>query len=104
MNIYTFMILFFIIVIYLVETTADLLNVKNISNNIPQEFDGYFDKEKYLKTQEYLEANTKLSIVSSTLFLTIQIIFIVSKGFNYVNTIAVSFGFGTVLTVLFLPA
>ncbi|OEG69956.1 peptidase M48 [Candidatus Endomicrobiellum trichonymphae] len=100
MNIYTFMILLFIIVIYLVETTADLLNVKNISNNIPQEFDGYFDKEKYLKTQEYLKANTKLSVISSTLFLTIQIIFIVSKGFKYVNTIAVSFGFGTILTGL----
>jgi STE24 endopeptidase len=94
------MILFFIIAIYLVETAADFLNVKNISNNIPPEFDGYFDKEKYSKMQKYLKANTKLSVVSSTFFLTVQIIFIVSKGFNYVNTIAISFGFGAVLTGL----
>jgi STE24 endopeptidase len=94
------MILFFIIVVYFVETAADLLNVKNISNNIPSEFDRYFDKEKYSKTQEYLKANTKLSVISSTFFLTVQIIFIISSGFNYVNTIAVSFGFGTVLTGL----
>ncbi|GHT15775.1 peptidase M48 [Endomicrobiia bacterium] len=100
MNIYTLIILFFIIAVYLVETAANLLNVKNISNNIPPEFDGYFDREKYSKAQEYLKANTKLSIISSTFFLTAQIIFIVLKGFNYVNTIAVSFSFGTILTGL----
>jgi STE24 endopeptidase len=94
------MILFFIIGVYLVETAADLLNVKNISNNIPPEFDRYFNKEKYSKTQEYLKANTKLSVISSTFFLTVQIIFIVSSGFNYVDMIAISFGFGTVLTGL----
>ncbi|GHT24923.1 peptidase M48 [Endomicrobiia bacterium] len=100
MNIYTLIILFFIIAVYLVETVANLLNVKNISNNIPPEFDGYFDREKYSKAQEYLKANTKLSVISSTFFLTAQIIFIVLKGFNYVNTIAVSFSFGTILTGL----
>ncbi|OEG71489.1 peptidase M48 [Candidatus Endomicrobiellum trichonymphae] len=100
MNIYTLIILFVIIVVYLIETTAELFNVKNISNNIPPEFDGYFDREKYSKAQEYLKANTKFSIISSTFFLTAQIIFIVSRGFNYVNTIAVSFGFETVLTGL----
>jgi STE24 endopeptidase len=94
------MILFFIIAVYLVETTTELLNIKNISNNIPPEFDGYFDREKYSKAQKYLKANTKFSIISSTFFLTAQIIFIVLKGFNYVNTIVVSFGFGTVLTGL----
>jgi STE24 endopeptidase len=94
------MMLFFIITVYLVETAADLLNVKNVSNNIPPEFYGYFDKEKYSKAQDYLKANTKLSVISSTFFLTVRVIFIVSRGFNYVNTIAVSFGFGTVLTGL----
>jgi STE24 endopeptidase len=100
MNNYTLMILFVIIVVYLVKTTADLLNVKNISNNIPHEFDGYFDREKYSKAQEYLKANTKFSIITSTFFLTAQIIFIVSRGFNYANTVVVSFGFGTILTGL----
>jgi STE24 endopeptidase len=99
-NIYTLVILLVIIVVYLVETIAELLNVKNISNNIPPEFDGYFDREKYSKAQEYLKATTKFSIISSTFFLMAQIIFIVSRGFNYVNKIAVSLGFETVLTGL----
>jgi STE24 endopeptidase len=84
----------------LVETIANLFNVKNISSNISSEFNGYFDKEKYAKAQEYLKMNTKFSIASSTFFLIVQIIFIVSGGFDYVNTIAVSFGFGTIFTGL----
>ncbi|MDR1720838.1 MAG: M48 family metallopeptidase [Endomicrobium sp.] len=100
MNVYTFLILSFIIFVYLVETAADILNIKNLSKNIPSEFDGYYDKEKYAKSQEYLKTITKFSIVSSALFLTVQIIFILSGGFNYVNIKAVSFGFGPILTGL----
>jgi STE24 endopeptidase len=100
MNSYTLVILFVIVIVYLVGTTADLLNIKNISNNIPPEFDEYFDREKYSKAQKYLKANTKFSIISSTFFLAAQAVFIVSRGFNYANKIAVSFGFGTVLTGL----
>jgi STE24 endopeptidase len=100
MNIYTVLILFFLAAVYLTETTVNLLNIKNLSNNIPPEFTGYYDKEKYAKAQEYLKVNTKFSIVSSTFFLAVQIIFIISGGFNYVNSIAASLGFGTILTGL----
>jgi STE24 endopeptidase len=77
---------------------ADLLNIKNISSNIPSEFEGYFDKEKYIKSQEYLKTKTKFYMVLSSFFLIVQIIFIISHGFNYVNTVSLSFGFGPILT------
>lgn len=100
MNIYTFIIFSFIVAVYSVQTIADLLNIKNLSTNIPSEFEGYYDKEKYVKSQKYLKANTKFSIFSSTFFLVVQIIFIISGGFNYVNTVAISFGLGPILTGL----
>jgi STE24 endopeptidase len=100
MNIYTYIVLSFIVFVYLIETIADLLNVKNLTNNIPIEFENYFDKEKYEKSQKYLKANTNLSLVSSTVTLLIQIIFVVLGGFNYVNNIALSFGFGNIITGL----
>ncbi|MDR3071755.1 MAG: M48 family metallopeptidase [Endomicrobium sp.] len=100
MSFVTYLILSFLVIIYIVETTADLLNVKNISLSIPREFDTYFDKEKYVRSQQYLKANTKVSLISSTLFLVIQIVFVLSGGFNYVNTIATSFGFGPIWTGL----
>jgi STE24 endopeptidase len=86
--------------VYSIETIADLLNIKNLSNNIPLEFEEYYDREKYIKSQKYLKTTTKFSIVSSTFFLAIQIIFIISGGFNYLNTTVVSFGFGPILTGL----
>jgi len=100
MNAYTFLILSLIIAVYLIETAADALNVKNLSTNIPLEFEGYYDKKKYAKSQEYLKANTKFSIFSSAFFLAVQIIFIISGGFSYLNALAVSLGFGTILTGL----
>jgi STE24 endopeptidase len=42
MNIFTCLVLFFVVGVYLIETIADLLNLKNISNVIPQEFDFFF--------------------------------------------------------------
>ncbi|MCA6071826.1 MAG: M48 family metallopeptidase [Endomicrobium sp.] len=100
MNIYTLLILCFLVGIYLIQTITDLLNIKNISNDIPKEFEGFFDKEKYTKSQEYLRATTNFSIISSSFMLLIQIVFIVFGGFNYINDIALSFGFGTVTTGL----
>ncbi|MDR3281533.1 MAG: M48 family metallopeptidase [Endomicrobium sp.] len=100
MNFYTFIVVSLLITTYLVEMASNLLNIKNISSNVPFEFQGYFDKEKYTKSQEYLKTNTKFYIVLSSFFLTLQIIFIVSHGFNYLNTVSLSFGFGTILTGL----
>jgi STE24 endopeptidase len=82
------------------KTTADLLNIKNISTDIPEEFNKYFDIKKYTKAQKYLISNTKFSLISSTFFLIIQIVFIVFGGFNSINKIATSFRFNYILTGL----
>ncbi len=100
MNIYMLIIISFLIIIYLIDTIADRLNVKNISGDIPAEFEGYYDGEKYAKSQEYLKVRTNFSIVSSTFFLILQIAFIILGGFNFVDNIARSFGFGTIVTGL----
>ncbi len=100
MNIYMFLIIGFLVAVYLVETIADILNVKNLSNDIPSEFEGYYDKEKYAKAQSYLKTRTNFSIFSASFFLVIQVIFIAAGGFNLVDNIARSFGFGQVVTGL----
>ncbi|MCL1971826.1 MAG: M48 family metallopeptidase [Endomicrobia bacterium] len=100
MNVYALLIVSFLIIVYLVETVADYLNVKNISNDIPKEFEGYYDMEKYAQAQAYLMARTKFSINYATFFLGLQIVFIVKGGFNIVDTIARSFGYGEVVTGL----
>ena len=100
MNGYTILIVSFLILVYAVETIADYLNVKNISNDIPSEFKDLFDGEKYSKSQKYLKARTKFSLDMSTFFLAAQIVFICFGGFNLVNMFVVSLGFGTVVSGL----
>ena len=100
MNVYMALIVSFLIVVFIVETVADYLNVKNISNDIPKEFEGYYDREKYEKAQAYLMARTKFSINYAAFFLGLQIVFIVKGGFNIVDAIARFFGCGEVVTGL----
>lgn len=100
MNIYMLLIISFLVIVYLTETIADRLNVKNISDDIPPEFEGYYDKDKYAKAQAYLKARTNFSTVLSTFFLAAQIIFITAGGFNLADRLARSLGFGEIVTGL----
>lgn len=100
MSLYTLLIISFLLLVYIVETMADYLNVKNISNEIPAEFESYYDQEKYTKAQEYLRERTKFTVNYATFFTFIQIVFIMAGGFNFVDKVARSFGFGEIITGL----
>ncbi|MDR1663126.1 MAG: M48 family metallopeptidase [Endomicrobium sp.] len=100
MNYFTCLPLSFIAAVYTIKTISDLLNIKNISNIIPHEFENFFDKKKYTKAQSYLKYNTKFAIFSYTFSMILQITFILAGGFSYVDSLASSFGTGTVLTGL----
>jgi STE24 endopeptidase len=78
--------------------------VHNIRKELPAEFAGYYDSEKYKKSQLYLKDNTYFSLANDTFFLLVTVIFILSGGFNYADKFARSFGFGTVLTGLIFTA
>ena len=104
MNIYALLIIFFLIFVYAVRTIADYLNVKNISQNIPEEFRDYYDRAKYAKSQEYLREKTRFCVNCATFFILAQIIFITAGGFNIVDKFARSFGLGDILTGLIFAA
>jgi STE24 endopeptidase len=88
--------------VYAAETIADYLNVRNLSDDIPSEFEGYYDKEKYVKSQEYLKERTKFAVNYATFFTMAQILFITLGGFNIADGFARSFGFGEVVTGLII--
>lgn len=100
MDIYLVIIILFLTVSFTVSFFSDYLNVKNISLELPKEFEGYYDNEKYKKSQNYLKDKTNLSFFNSTLILIIEILFILFGGFNYIDNIARSFGFGEIITGL----
>ena len=100
MDLYLLIIILFLIFSFVVGFISDYLNVKNISTELPTEFVGYYDTEKYKKSQNYLKDKTNLSFFNSTLILIMEILFILFGGFNYIDNIARSSGFGEILTGL----
>ncbi|MBR3654724.1 MAG: M48 family metallopeptidase [Elusimicrobia bacterium] len=97
---YLIIIIAFLLLSFCVSSISDYLNAKNLKENLPDEFVGYYDEEKYKKSQNYLKDRTKFSFVSSTTSLIISIIFILVGGFNYVDLFARKFGYGEIVTGL----
>ena len=52
-NIYYLIIISAIIVEYLLSSLSSLLDIKNISPNIPPDFEKAYNQEKYTKSQDY---------------------------------------------------
>ncbi len=108
MNIFLFLIILFLILSWLLDFVSNRLNIKNMSDVLPEEFEGYYDKEKYKKSQSYLKDKTKFSTISSTIMIIVEIVFILFAGFNYIDIFARSFNFGEIgsglifITVLFV--
>ncbi len=98
MNIYLIFILAIIVFRYVLDTVSDILNLRAASPVIPEEFNGYYDEEKYKKSQEYLRETTRWGLFVSTVDTVALIIFIIAGGFNYVDNIVRQLVSGEILT------
>ncbi|MBU2103220.1 MAG: M48 family peptidase, partial [Candidatus Omnitrophica bacterium] len=88
MNIYLLFILTIIIGEYLLNVFVESLNVRSASPRLPEEFSGFYDSEKYRRSQEYLTVNTHFSLFKSTFFTIVTVSFILAGGFNVFDTLA----------------
>jgi STE24 endopeptidase len=85
---------------YFLDLIVETLNLKNIKPELPGEFEGYYDSEKYRKSQEYMKENTRFGLISSTILTPITIAFIIFGGFNMIDRLARSFELGSIFTGL----
>ncbi len=100
MNCYLLIILIIIIADFILDIVVDMLNVKHIKTDLPGEFEGYYDAEKYKKSQNYLKENTRFGIIVDSISTPITVAFILIGGFNYFDQIARGFQFSTIPTGL----
>ncbi|MCK5529201.1 MAG: M48 family metallopeptidase [Kiritimatiellae bacterium] len=98
MNIYLIIILAIIAFRYLLESTSDLLNLKAVSPDIPEEFKGYYDAEKYGKSQDYLRETTRWGLFVDSINTVVLVIFILAGGFGWIDGIVRSLSLGPILT------
>lgn len=86
MNIYLVIILTALIGEFVLRSIARYLNLKALNPKLPDEFDGFYDSDKYRQSQEYTRAGAKFAYVSSTFDLCLILAFILLGGFNALDT------------------
>jgi STE24 endopeptidase len=79
---------------------ADLLNLRNMKPDIPTEFQGIYEKEKYVTSQQYLKACTRFGFITSFFNLAVVLIFWFGKGFVFLDILVRSWTLGPVATGL----
>jgi STE24 endopeptidase len=100
MNIYLAAILAILIGGYLLDLATDLLNLRHLKTELPDEFRDVYDPSRYEKSQDYLRKNTGLLLLSGGLTTVLTIGFIFVGGFNFIDRLARGFGFGLIPTGL----
>lgn len=98
MNSYLLFIIAVFVISYLVDVFVDFLNLAYLNTSLPKEFDGFYDAEKYAKSQRYLRENTVFGFFSSTVSLVAFFLFLFLGGFNYLDQFARGFELSPILT------
>ena len=101
MNIFFIVIIGILIFEYLLSFLVRTLNLKALDSKLPTEFKDTFNKEKYLKSQEYTRINSKFSYITSTFSLIISLILICGGFYNIIDEFVRTAGYGSIVTGLF---
>ncbi|MCP4579879.1 MAG: M48 family metallopeptidase [Deltaproteobacteria bacterium] len=104
MNLFLIIILIILIGDYVLGLVVDVLNVKHLQTDLPETFSGYYDGEKYRKSQQYLKENTRFELITGSIATPAIIVFILLGGFNWVDQCARSLAWGPIATGLIFAA
>lgn len=97
----TIIILSTLIGAYFIDTLADFLNLGNLNQPLPKEFEDQYDHQKYIDSQNYLKTNTKLGLITSSVDLAAILLFWFSGGFQAIDSFVRSFGLNSIISGLF---
>ncbi len=79
---------------------ATILTLKNLKPELPEEFRGVWDDEKYHKAQAYEKAQAQFGIISSITSLAVLFVFWFLGGFGWLDGLVNSLGMGSIQTGL----
>ena len=100
MNPYLIIIIAILAARYLTELITDVLNIRNLTETLPTEFQGWYDADKYKTSQNYLRENTRFNTVGDSFHALIALVFLLAGGFNVIDQMARSFERGPIPTGL----
>jgi len=98
MNIIAVIIFTVIFAEFVLNFISDLLNLRMLRSDLPDAFRGWYDADRYIKSQEYLKVTTRFGWVVSSFGLVIFLVFWFSKGFPLVDRWVQAYHQGPVIT------
>ncbi len=93
MNPFFVIILIAIILEFVVNLIASILNLKALKFEIPAPLQGIYKPDKYRNSQQYTRSVTRFAFVTSSFRLALLLAFWFGGGFNYLDQIIRSWGF-----------
>lgn len=100
MNLYLLCICTLLLFSFLLESSATLLNLRALKSRPPEEFTEDYSEAEYRRMGEYTRERSRYSILRDSVFLILTLGFLLAGGFNQVDLIARSPGFGPIITGL----
>lgn len=100
LNGYFFFIALTVIGFYFLDVLSNLLNLKALKPELPEEFRDVFDREKYAQSQAYTRETTRFGLIESTFSLLVFLLFWWMGGFQWLDALVRGFGFGPIVTGL----
>lgn len=95
-NTFTIIILAAILIDFILGIVSNRLNLKALSNELPDEFEDVYDEDTYARSQDYTRVNTKFGLLTGTFDLILLLLFWFVGGFNWLDQWARSFEFGVI--------
>ena len=100
MNEYAVYVLAALFACYLLEVTADALNLRALSPSPPAPLAHLVDGDRYARSQEYVRAKTTYALLSRTFDLVVLLIFWFAGGFGWLDELVRGLGYGPIVTGL----
>ncbi len=100
MNIYAIIILATLAIDFILDLVSNFLNLKSLSKQLPEEFEGVYDEDTYAKSQEYTKVRTRFGFITGIFDLILLLGFWFSGGFNWLDQVVRGWDFGELITGL----
>jgi STE24 endopeptidase len=99
-NYFFVIILTALIIDFALKLTGNLLNLKSLKLELPAGLQGIYKPEDYRKSQEYIRATTRFSLIESSFSLLLMLVFWFSGGFNWFNHVVAVWNLNPILSGL----
>lgn len=99
-NVWFLFIVIALLLIWKLDLVATLLNLKSLTGDIPQVFQGFVDADAYAKSQDYTRERAIFGLIEATVSLLVLFGFWWAGGFGWLDGVVRGWGHGSLVTGL----